>query len=163
MIVLNFLSSTIRSAATHNPDAQSPPACILWPDGDRQWESVIARLQSEIPELFQLGDYLPGKKIGPAIWLRCVIAGTVDAGSMPTGCVPIIYLPGVSRQDLRAVESCPEPLKPLAELQFRGVIWSQANSKDWTVRAFLKSAQGGLGLDVAKDTDTLQALQLALY
>jgi hypothetical protein len=119
MHFLQALTSTIRGAATHNPDAQSPPACILWPDGDRQWESVMARLQSEIPELFQLGDYLPGKKIGPAIWLRCVIAATVDAGSMPTGCVPIIYLPGVSRQDLRAVESCPEPLKPLAELQFR--------------------------------------------
>ena len=47
----------------------------------------------------------------------------------------IIYLPGVSRATLRATEDCPQELKPLAELQYRGVIWSQANCKDWTVAA----------------------------
>lgn len=72
-------------------------------------------------------------------------------------------MPGVSRQDLRAVENCPDALKPLAELQYRGVIWSQINAKDWTVLAFLKSDQGGLGLDVAQDNDTKSAMQLALY
>ena len=61
------------------------------------------------------------------------------------------------------MESCPDLLKPLAELQFRGVIWSQVNAKDWTVLAFLKSNQGGLALDVAQDTDSKHAMQLALY
>jgi hypothetical protein len=116
-----------------------------------------------MPELFQLGAYLPGKRIGPAIWLRCVIARAIESVTVPTGSIPILYLPGVSRQDLRAVESCSETLKPLAELQFRGVIWSQVNAKDWTVLAFLKSNQGGLGLEVAQDTDSKQAMQLALY
>ena len=51
----------------------------------------------------------------------------------------------------------------MAELQYRGVIWSQINAKDWTVLAFLKSDQGGLGLDVAQDTDTKNAIQLALH
>ncbi len=82
---------------------------------------------------------------------------------MSDDCTPILYLPGVSRQDLRAVESCPEHLKPIAELQYRGVIWSQINAKDWTILAFLKSDQGGLGLDVAQDNDTRRAMQLALY
>ena len=43
--------------------------------------------------------------------------------------LPVIYLPGVSRQDLRAVETCPDHLKPIVELQYRGVIWSQINAR----------------------------------
>jgi hypothetical protein len=110
-----------------------------------------------------LGDYAPEKRIGPAIWLRCVIAGRAEDVSLPKDRTPIFYLPGVSRQDLRAVESCPDHLKPLAELQYRGVIWSQINAKDWTILAYLKSDQGGLGLDVAQDNDAKNAMQLALY
>ena len=116
-----------------------------------------------MPELLVLGDYDPERKTGPAIWLRCVIARKVDDILFSEDITPILYLPGVSRQDLRAVESCPESLKPLAELQYLGVIWSQINGKDWTILAFLKSDQGGLGLDVAKDKATLSAMQLSLY
>jgi hypothetical protein len=124
---------------------------------------VIPRLQRELPELLILGDYQPDTRTGPAIWLRCVIVGELYNVSVPEDRTPILYLPGVSRQDLRAVETCPDHLKPLAELQYRGVIWSQINAKDWTVLAFLKSDQGGLGLDVAQDTDTRNAMQLALH
>ena len=133
------------------------------PDGDRQWEAVAARLQAELPEMFILGEYDVGKKTGPGIWLRCVIVGNAPNVELPNGATPILYLPGVSRQDLRAVESCPDHLKPLAELQYSGVIWSQINAKDWTILAFLKSDQGGLGLDVAQDNDAKHAMQLALY
>ena len=56
-----------------------------------------------------------------------------------------------------------ELLRPLAELQYRGVIWSQINAKDWTILAYLKSDQGGLGLDVAQDNAAKNAMQLALY
>lgn len=163
MQLIDALTEAIRNAARHNPDVQLAPACILWTDCDQQWEPVVPRLQLEVPELLQLGDYQPDNRKGPAIWLRCVIAGLVDAVPLTSGRTPILYLPGVSRQDLRAVESCPDPLKPLAELQYRGVIWSQVNAKDWTILAFLKSNQGGLGLDVAQDTDTKRAMQLALY
>ena len=125
--IIDRLIQAIRSAAVYDPDVQVAPACILWPDRDRQWEAIIPRLQNELPELLVLGNYEPDKRMGPAIWLRCVIAekneDIVITGSTP----PILYLPGVSRQDLRAVESCPDPLKPLAELQYRGVIWSQTN------------------------------------
>ena len=57
----------------------------------------------------------------------------------------------MSRADLRAIESCPRELQPLAELQYRGAFWSQANGKDWTVNAFLTSKKGGLVLDVVQD------------
>src|SRR5690606_30488775 len=39
---------------------------------------------------------------------------------------------------------------------------SQANSKDWTISAFLGSRNGGLGLEVSPDRATQQALRQAL-
>ena len=162
MRVFEHLQKAIRSAAVFNPEIQAAPACILWPDRERQWEAIIPLLQAELPELMILGGYAPDKRMGPAIWLRCVIAGQAEDISLPKEHPPIFYLPGVSRQDLRAVENCPDSLKPLAELQYRGVIWSQINAKDWTILAYLKSDQGGLGLDVAQDNDAKKAAQLAL-
>ncbi len=161
-ILDHILKKLLRDAAVLTQRSVAP-ACILWPDHDRQWEAVIQVIQAELPELFILGDYEPDKRLGPAIWLRCVIAGSADEISLPRDHPPILYLPGVSRQDLRDIEKCPDSLRPLAELQYRGVIWSQINSKDWTILAFFKSDQGGLGLDVAQDNDTKNAMQLALY
>lgn len=161
--VLQRLIKAIRNAAACNPNVQAAPWCILWPDRDNQWEAVAARLQSELPEMFILGVYDAGKKTGPAIWLRCVIAGKVPNLDLPKGSTPILYLPGVSRQDLRAVEVCPDLLKPLVELQYRGTVWTQLNGKDWTILAFLKSDQGGLGFDVAQDQGAKTAMQLALH
>lgn len=163
MKVIDLLIQSLRRAAVGNPDVQASPACILWPDHDRQWEPAVSRLQSEMPELLILGDYDPEKRTGPAIWLRCAIAGNVDGIDITEAEKPIIYLPGISRQDLRAVENCPDLLKPLAELQYRGVIWSQVNAKDWTILAFLMSDKGGIGLDVAQDSDSKNAMQMALY
>ena len=161
--ILHHLIQSIRDAAVYNPEVQVAPACILWPDKDRQWQSIIPRLQLEMPELLVLGDYDPENRTGPGIWLRCAIAGKIESVPMPEDRPPVIYLPGVGRQDLRAVESCPEPLKPLAELQYRGAIWSQVNAKDWTILAFLKSDQGGLKLDAAQDRKSKNAMLLALY
>lgn len=162
MKVIDRLQNAVRSAAAHNPEVQVKPACILWPDPDRQWEAVVPQLQDALPEMVALGDYAPERRTGPAIWLRCAIAGTLDGIDFPVGSVPILYLPGVARTDLRAVNECPNALKPLAELQYRGTIWSQVSAKDWTVLAFLKSAQGGLGLEVIADGDTRVAMITAL-
>jgi hypothetical protein len=164
MKLITHLLKSVRAAAIYNPDLQVAPACILWPDRDRQWETALPQLRTELPELLTLGDYAPEQRTGPAIWLRCVIAGTTGDCTLPAKSTPILYLPGVSRQELRAVAECPDGLKPLAELQYRGVIWSQANARDWTILAWLKSDQGGLGLDVAHQEPSLrQAMQLALY
>ncbi|MCL4251579.1 MAG: BREX-1 system phosphatase PglZ type B [Anaerolineae bacterium] len=160
--ILEHFVTSLRSAATYNPDVQVAPHCILWTDADRQWDAVIPRLQEQMPELYVLGDYAPEQRRGPAIWLRCVLARTIPDLSHPEDLPPVFYLPGVSRQDLRAVDNCPDHLKPLAELQYRGVIWSQVNAKDWTILAFLQSAQGGLSLDVAQDKDTKAAMKIAL-
>jgi len=156
------LISSLRRSATHNSDIEVSPVCILWPDKEHQWEAVIPTLQDAIPELYILGDYNPDNRTGPAIWLRCILARSIVEALPPKGTIPILYLPGVGRSDLRAVEECPGHLKPLAELQYRGSVWSQTNGKDWTILAYLKSVQGGLGLDVSQDTETKHAMILSL-
>jgi hypothetical protein len=162
MRILDALMQAMRSAGQYNSSVQAKPACILWPDHERQWEKSIPRLQSEMPELFVLGPYDAAHGTGPAIWLRCVVAGLVATAEIPQDRLPILYLPGVSRQDLRAVDACTDALKPIAELQYRGVLWSQVSAKDWTVMAFLKADQGGLSLDVAQDTGTKDTAQQAV-
>jgi hypothetical protein len=159
--VLDCFVQTIRAAASFNSEVQEKPHCILWPDKERQWESAIPKLQATLPELLALGSYDASKRTGPAIWLRCAIARVLPDLAF-TG-VPIIYLPGVGKQDLRAIEQCPAQLKPLAELQYRGVIWTQQNAKDWTLLSFLVSnTVSGLGVDVAGDAETKAALQISL-
>ena len=98
---------------------------------------------------------------GPALWLRCIEARVVE-GSPPPGTTPIFYLPGISRERLRAAEDCPQELAALVELQYRGAMWLHVNGKEWTPYAFLVSKHGGLDLDVAKDQATLDALAGAL-
>ena len=73
-----------------------------------------------------------------------------------------MYLPGVSRSELRAVDTCPPELAPIAELQYRSQWFSHPNNRDWTVRALLTNRERGLGLRIADDADTSTALLLAL-
>jgi hypothetical protein len=160
--VLGALVAAVRRAATHNPDVQARPAAILWPDHDRQWEKVAPVLRQVMPELLTLGEYDPDSRTGPAIWLKCMLARTLDAADWSEDTIPVVYLPGVGRLDLRALETCPKHLQPLAELQYRGAYWSQANQRDWSVLAFLKARDGGLELDVAQDAATLEAMLRAL-
>lgn len=156
------LAARVRAmASAYTEGDQTPPAAILWPDGDRRWAGVLTDLMASLPELYALGDFNPEDRTGPAIWLRCIEARTWPGSPEPDR-IPIFYLPGISRQDLRAVEDCPPEREPLVELQFRGSLWSHPNGRDWTPLAFLSSAHGGLGLDVAGDADTVAALERAL-
>lgn len=156
--VLAKLSDGLRKAAHFNRGVQAAPAVILWTDADRQWESVVPLLRSEKLWIFVLGKYAPDAFQGPAIWLKCVLANCVPDFVIPAGTVPVIYLPGVSRSDLRAIEHCPRELQPLAELQYRGAFWSQLSAKDWTINAFLTSKNGGLMLDVSQDQASQNAM-----
>jgi len=165
--LLEAVRISLAHAARHNPGDVVAPAAVLWTDADGQWQPVVEELRGLMPELLTLGDYQPEIRTGPTIWLRCVIEPAVRAEKFskltwPADVVPVIYMPGVSRQTLRAVEECPDSLKPLIELQFRGTVWTQKNGKDWTVRAFLVSDDGGFGLDVAEDRSTIQSMLGAL-
>lgn len=165
--LLEAVRASLAHAARYNPGDVVRPAAVLWTDADGQWRAVVEQLRPLMPELLTLGDYDATMRTGPALWLRCVIEPAVRADkfpdlSWPVGTVPVIYMPGVSRQTLRAVEECPDLLKPLVELQYRGTVWMQKNGKDWTILAFLVSDDGGVGLNVAEDKLTLQAMQGAL-
>ena len=157
------LATTLRAAAqAYAAGDQVAPCVVLWTDPERLWEDVVPELQPMLPELFLLGRYAPEKRTGPALWLRCVEARVVD-GPPPAGTTPIFYLPGISRDKLRAAEECPQELAALVELQYRGVMWLHVNGKEWTPYAFLVSTHGGLGFDVPRgDQATLDALTGAL-
>lgn len=161
--LLEAVRASLAHASRYNPGDVAAPAAVLWTDADGQWRPVVERLRPICPGLLTLGGYDAPARTGPAIWLRCVIEPAVRADRLPelawpNGTVPVIYMPEVSRQTLRAVEECPDSLKPLVELQYRGTVWAQKNGKDWTIRAFLVNDEAGLGLDVAEDKLTLQAM-----
>jgi len=165
--LLDAVRHSLARATRYNSGDVVAPAAVLWTDADTQWQPVVERIRALMPELLTLGEYDPQSRTGPAIWVRCVIEPEVRKErfpqlEFPDDAVPVIYMPGVSRQTLRAVEECPDTLKPLVELQYRGTVWAQKNGKDWTVRAFLVSEDGGLGLDVAEDRLTIQAMSGAL-
>ena len=149
------------SAAAASPEGVAPPVAILWTDPDAQWRPLVAELSKSFPELFTLGEFVPGQRIGPSIWLKCVVERTLPDASPPVGHIPVLYLPGVSRQVLRAGSECPALLQPLIELEYRGAMWHQRNGRDWTAEAFFTSDQG-LGLDVSLDARTREALLRAL-
>ncbi len=158
------LRQVLREAGTaYNSNDQVAPAAVLWADGERQWEPVVQRLRTEVPHLFTLGAYDPSTRTGPAIYLKALIAGALPEHYQPQpGVVPILYLPGIQRDDIKPREECSPLLQPLAELQFRGTSFHQRGGAEWTVYAFLVNAEHGLGLDVARDAATLNALRLAL-
>jgi len=160
--VLEALVASLEGAAVYNRSAMVAPAAILWPDEHREWEALLPLLREVNPYLLTLGAWDPQARTGPGIWLKCMIGRTLEAEEWSEDAVPVLYLPGVSRRQLRAVESCPTHLQPLAELQYRGVFWTQQNTRDWTILAFLKSNGGGLSLDVAQDSATLAAMKGAL-
>jgi len=159
MKLIDLLAKEVRASAAYNSNVQEAPSVILWTDKQRQWKSALPLLQAALPELIVLGDYAPEHKTGPAIWIKCVVEGVLPDVELSAERTPIVYLPGYERRDLRAIAACPDVLKPLAELQYRGCWWIYSNSgRDWTVKAFLTSTNGGVGLDVARDDKTQQAM-----
>ncbi len=160
--VFDHLVASLQKAADFNRDDTVPPAAILWPDEKREWERLAPRLRVTLPHFLVFGPYDMANRTGPAIWLRCVLAGEVPDITWTRGTVPIIYLPGVSRSLFRHPEDCPSELRPLFELQFRGVFWSQYNGKDWTITAYLQTNHGGLQLKIAKDQATATSMRRAV-
>ena len=158
--LLEAVEKSLLGAARYHEGVEKEPACILWTDADGQWAPLLPQLRDRFPQLLVYGAYDVDRRSGPSIWLKCVLARTIDIG-LPPVAIPIIYLPNVSRQLLRAAGDCPVLLQPLVDLQYRGTVWTQKNGKDWTVDAFLVS-DDALGLDVSRDEATRRSIQAAL-
>ena len=158
--LLEALIQKLHGCNVHG-DAEESPVAILWTDPRSEWKPLLPLLRQQLPELLCLGDYDPEHQQGPALWLRCIVDRSLPAAVAAAGQIPVIYLPGISRQELRAGEGCPWALEPLIELMFRGSLWLQRNWRDWTLAAFLSSSDA-LGLDLAGDQGTKAALSRAL-
>jgi len=158
---LAYLVERVRARGAVR-DGEERPAAILWTDPGGDWSGILNLLRDRLPELLVLGDeYEPQSRTGPAIWLRCVVDGALDDAPDLVHRIPILYLPGVARQDLRAGDDCPDRVKPLVELLHRGVAWHHQNGRDWTASALLGSPEG-MGLELANDRQTAASLHAAL-
>ena len=166
--VLDSIVQALRAAAAFDKNDQVPPAAVLWTDEEKAWIDLAPKLRAVMPEMLTLGDYDAATKTGPAIWIKAMLGKGEDGRRLlpqadwPASAVPVVYLAGVGKQHIRTIEECQRELKPLCELQFRGTLWTQVSGKDWTPRAFLQSAEGGLGLSLAADAATLGALRQSL-
>lgn len=160
--IFDKVIQALKQAGQHNSNIMVKPEVILWPDPETQWLEVIPVLQENLPQLLIYGNYDRTKKQGPAIWLKCMIAKMLPEASWDADATPIIYLPGVAKSDLRNVENAVFNFQPLLEFQYTGTLFIQENGKEWTILAFLENPVSGLGLSVAKDNATREALKKTL-
>lgn len=154
--------AALKQAEQHNSSVMVRPEVILWPDPERQWESIMPALWKSIPHILVFGEYDPEKKQGPAIWLKCMVAKVLPEADWESNVVPIIYLPGVSKNDLRNVGNAGLGFQPLLEYQYTGSLFLQENGKEWTIQAFIENPDTGLGIRIAKDSATKYALRQVL-
>ena len=159
--ILDAVVAAVQVAAEYDKNDQSAPAVVLWTDKAMEWEPVLPSLRARLP-LLTLGSYKRDSLQGPAIWLRCALAGVMDGLDFSNGRTPVIYLPGIARDDLRSVADLSDLLQPLAELRYRGVFWTHPNGRDWTVVGFLRNREKGLCLAVKENAETLAAVRRSL-
>lgn len=156
MTVLNRLIAALREADDYNRHDLVEPRVVLWTDGDSLWAPVISLVQEAMPELLVLDSEDQGSRRGPSTVLRY----SLTRGKWKE--TPVIYLPGIPRSAFRGAVGFPESARHLYALQFQGQFWTQISGKDWTPLAFLASGDGGLGLEVARDNSTRDALTAQL-
>lgn len=157
--VLDRLVERLQEALQYNANVYAAPIALLWPDESRHWIPAIPRIAERLP-VITLGSFDPDANQGPAYWIRCMVAGKLNRER--SAGIPVVYLPGVGRNALRAVESCPSSLAPIAELQYRSEWFSHLNGRDWSLWALLTNAERGIGLRITDGGSTATALQLAL-
>lgn len=138
--LLDVLERALSAAGGHHQDDAVAPACVLWLDPSGEWAPALPLLRGQ-RDVLSLGAFDPETRRGPAIWIRSV----VDTGAPRP---PVVYVPSVTRDVLRS-EAVPDALRPLVDLQFRGVPFLAPRQRPWTVAAFLK-AQGVDVSDSAK-------------
>lgn len=160
--IFDKVLQALKQAEQHNSSLMVRPEVILWPDPERQWESIIPALRKNIPHLLVFGSYDPENKQGPAIWLKCMVARVLPEADWESNAIPVIYLPGVSRNDLRNVGNAELGFQPLLEYQYTGSLFLQENGKEWTIQAFVENSGIGLGIRVASDKATRYALRQVL-
>jgi len=154
---LDALIDALEAAGRYDPEVQARPEAVLWCDPDTSFAPLIPLLRSRLLHLYSLGEHNLSTRTGPAFALRLVTAKAEAAAEPP----PILWLPGVGREALRATASCPPSLEPLAWLAVAGALFGHVNGKDWSLRALLTAERGPLRLDIADGPEAREALALA--
>jgi hypothetical protein len=113
--IYDKVCKALKQAEQHNSSIMVKTEVILWPDPEKQWIEGIATMQEELPQLITYGKYNPVEKQGPAIWIKCMVARVLPEANWADDVTPIIYLPGVSKDDLRNVENARLEFQPLLE------------------------------------------------
>ena len=107
---------------------------VLWTDPRSEWKPLIPLLRQQLPELVCLGDYAPEHQQAPALWLRCIVDRSLPAAEAAAGKALVIYLSGVSRQELRMANAAPwwEEAKVVANgrVDMSEVVASQVSVRD---------------------------------
>lgn len=156
--LLDCIVKSIEATKQYNSSQVTAPRVILWPDPESQWISIIDILRVKIPGFLTLGKYNSKIQQGPAIWLKCMVDQSLPEADWDEDTIPVIYMPGISKADFKKIKDAPSTLQPLMEYQFTGNLWTQENGKEWTILAFIQNEEHGLGLEVAKDNATKDAL-----
>jgi hypothetical protein len=157
---LDFLLNSLRAAASFSPAEEVPPAAVLWPDVEREWEGLLPRLRHYLP-LFTLGPYSPDERSGPPAYLRCMVSRTLP-GRVAPNIVPFVYLPGVSAAMLCDAGERSRWLEPLADLRFRSVLWTCRDGAEWSVAGFFQDGQDGPGIELRDGEFTRRAMRRVL-
>lgn len=158
---LDALVESLTNAGDYNSLEQIAPTAVLWPDAEREWESLLPLLRQRMP-LLTVGAYGSASATGPAAWVRCVAAHTLDADGATNGRIPVVYLPGVSGKQFAHIEQLPRELALLVELRFRCNVWAHPDGADWTPLDYLRGQQHGLNVETLTDAATRHALRQAL-
>jgi hypothetical protein len=156
------ITNALNQAKQHNGNLMVKPEVILWPDPESQWASIIPELQKTHPALLIYGIYDPIKNQGPAIWIKCMVAQMLPEAKWEKAETPIIYLPGIAKNDLKNVENAGLDFQPLIEYQYTGTVFTQENGREWTISAIIQNPSNGLGLKIAQDVATKEALKKVL-
>jgi hypothetical protein len=145
----DLLIKSIKSRAIYDPMDETPPVAILWFDGGREWESIIAALSPRLP-ILTLGPYNPSQRSGPASWIRCMISRLLNDRIAKTT-IPVIYLPGISREEFLVEDQRSKELNLLADIIYSSVTWTTSDQLPWTVLRFFVDANEGPGIQVRPD------------
>lgn len=141
---LDALIAAFRAASDFDLRAETRPEALVWCDPVNDFALVLPSLRRRLPHLFTLGEHDPALRQGPAVWLRAAIGHALPDFTWPLDEPAILYLPGVTRETLRAAEDCPPHLQLLAWLAVGGASFAHPNGRDWTLRGYLatKPANG---------------------
>ena len=112
---LHKLQNRIQGAALFESASMVQPEVILWLDPGSQWQSIIGELQKQMPQFLVFGNYDSANKTGPAILLKCMVAKVLPEANWSNRQTPVIYLPGIARQDLKNLTNARAVLIPLME------------------------------------------------